>query len=273
MTTNLTVVGSPIDHSLSPVLHEAAYQMLGLDFAYEKNEVAKGQLAGFLRAGGFKALSVTMPLKQEAFALATSRSEEARLTQVVNSLVFSEGKWIGDNTDVFGLSKVFSKVENVEQIHIIGSGATTRSALLAISSICPRASVIVSARNREALSDVIEFADSLGLVAEAKGLDLVNVAESSLTLSLVPSGSMSEFWKLFAESGATPKGMFFDVNYTPWPTEPARSWGVGNSISGLEMLIWQAIAQVRFFTKHLGVATDFKDEDLYKVMTAAVSSR
>lgn len=273
MTTNLTVVGSPIDHSLSPILHEAAYRMLGLDFVYERNEVAKGELAAFVGKHKFKALSITMPLKQEAFALSTLKSEQARLTQVVNSLVFSDGKWIGDNTDVFGLSKVISSVEDLEKIHLIGSGATTRSALLAISLTCPDSQVSVSARNAKALSDVLEFADSLGLAAQARSLTPETASESSLLMSLIPAGSMIDFWNLIADSGLSPRGRFFDVSYQSWPSESARAWGLDNSISGLEMLIWQAVAQVRFFIKHLGVSLDFQDQELYRVMATAVSSR
>lgn len=273
MTTKLTVVGSPIGHSLSPVLHEAAYRMLGLDFGYDRNEVAKGQLAEFVGKGSYKGLSVTMPLKQEAFSLSTIRSEAARLTQVVNSLVFSHGKWIGDNTDVFGLSKVIASIDNLDRIHLIGSGATTRSALLAISLTSPLSLVSVSARNPEALSDVIEFADSLGLNAEARDLDPDDTSGIPLLMSLIPSGAMTEFWSALADSEIERKGKFFDVSYQPWPSESAKAWGIDNCISGLEMLIWQAVAQVRFFTQHLGIAVDFQDEDLYRVMSTAVSGR
>lgn len=273
MTIKLSVVGSPIDHSLSPILHTAAYELLELDYGYEKNQVEKGGLATFAATQKFQALSVTMPLKQEAYALSTVKSEAAKLTQVVNSLVFSHGKWIGENTDVFGLAKVLSSVENLEKILLIGSGATTRSALLAIASTAPDSTVGISARNHDALTDVLEFAESLGLSASAEDLSNQAMADASLVMSLVPSGALHLVWDDFAASGKTPKGKLFDVSYLPWPSEAAEAWGNSNAISGIEMLIWQAIAQVRFFAKHLGSTVTIQDQALYKAMSDTLSNR
>lgn len=272
MTTKFAVFGSPIDHSLSPVLHAAAYDYLNFPIDYQKQEVVAGKLAQTLATTSFDAISVTMPLKNEAFVLSSAKSEVARLTQVVNSLVRREGKWLGDNTDVYGLAKALSKLEKISRVLVIGSGATSRSALVALSQLFPNARVSIAARNQDAVADMLDFSESLDLSAELVPLTQDALYSNELVLSLVPNGALSQFWNSLDFSGSSPEGFLFDVAYNPWPSDASQGWNGGRVISGLEMLIWQAVAQIKFFTKNLGLVANFDDYELYGVMKAAAVS-
>jgi len=110
LTQNYAVLGSPIDHSKSPIIHRAAYRVLGLDWNYGRHEVIKGALRSFIDGldESFRGLSLTMPLKEEAVRFAHKLDYYARLTGAVNTLAKTlkdsgEPVWTGYNTDVFGI--------------------------------------------------------------------------------------------------------------------------------------------------------------------------
>ena len=103
------VLGSPISHSLSPALHQAAYRALGLsDWSYGAHELQVAELPGFVSGLGpqWAGLSLTMPLKEAAFEVADEVSDLAREVGAINTLVRApDGGWSGDNTDVYGVSQ------------------------------------------------------------------------------------------------------------------------------------------------------------------------
>ncbi|CAB4629728.1 unannotated protein [freshwater metagenome] len=271
MTTKFCVIGSPINHSLSPNLHTAAYQHLGLDFSYEAREVPPGNLERFLTESEFSGASVTMPLKKEAFDFATQHSDTASTTSVVNTLLRSGSGWRGSNTDVFGLEQALAKVPPPRTVSIIGSGATTTSALAALRVICPDATIVLLARNHESLLEQQRFADQLGMNVSILELEARSVFDADLVLSLVPAGSFSEIWAEISEEPIKPSGWLFDVSYSPWPSEPAIAWGTERVISGIEMLIWQAINQIEIFVDCFARDVEINRSELYQVMSAAVS--
>jgi shikimate dehydrogenase len=256
MNKRFAVLGSPISHSKSPAIHLAAYRVLGLDWEYGRAEVQKGLLRTFL-AGleePWHGFSVTMPLKEEASRFAEELDPYAKLTGATNTLFLDEfGKWHGFNTDVFGIVQAVTeaRIGLVKHALIVGSGATATSAMVAISVLNPGAQVEVLARNPESRKALIALGKKLGLkVRRAGGLRAASRV-SNLTISTLPSGSLDKqaarlakayFWK--------PKGAILDVAYTPWPSSLAQAWAAKDrkTISGLEMLIWQAVAQIRIFT-------------------------
>lgn len=273
MTTRFCVVGSPIEHSLSPLLHKAAYSHLGLDWSYEARLVGKGELEEFSQSNAYSGLSVTMPLKSEAFELADNLDELAFSTKAVNTLLKVNHEWLGTNTDVFGLSKALSPVVDPQKALLIGSGSTTRSALKALSLNFPSVKVSIAARDQDSVSELVQFAGEIGLDAESSELSPETVLNSDLVLSLVPAGSYMEIWKSFEASQAQIFPWIFDVSYSPWPSLIAKACGEGKVISGLEMLIWQAIAQIEFFLQHTGSSRIVDREGLYQTMKEAVFSK
>lgn len=273
MTRRFAVVGSPIDHSLSPTLHLAAYRHLGLDYSYEKFDVSAGGLAEFVAENDFDGLSVTMPLKSEAFALGNSIQAESDLTQVANTLVRTTSGFDCYNTDVFGLERALTAIPAAESFVVLGSGATTSSALVALARIFPDSRISIFARNHQARSKQLDFAKSLGLDVLLPQPDAKEILRADLVLSLVPAGSNSDLWDQIQNIGEVARGWLFDVSYNPWPSHPASSWPSERVISGIEMLIWQAIQQVKLFATSKGQLNHFDEESLYEVLKQAVSGK
>jgi shikimate dehydrogenase len=273
MTTKFCVVGSPISHSLSPVLHKAANSYLGNDFHYEAVQVESGGLAQFLNSTDYQGASVTMPLKPEAFELSSRASESVRLTKVANTLTKMTSGWSSANTDVYGISKALQAVPSPSQTLLIGSGATTFSALTALAELFPGTEVFVSARNDQAVNSAVDFGSSLGLITSSSQASASSLETTDLVMSLVPAGSYAGLWSELASHDKSPQGWLFDVSYNPWPSVPALAWGSERVISGLEMLIWQAIEQVQIFSRSVGYAREFDRDALYSVMMQAVSSK
>lgn len=273
MTSRFCVVGSPIAQSLSPVLHAAAYKHLRLDFSYEAHQVEAGALVGFLQDSNFDGVSVTMPLKSEAFELSVGRNAEASLTKVSNTLTRSGTGWAAANTDIYGLCQALSIVSKPSCTTIVGAGSTSSSALVALAQLFPDTQVVVAARDEVATSESVEFGRSLGLSVTASKFSVDTIEESDLVLSLVPAGSFVETWSKVAGSLDPPRGWLFDASYNPWPTLPAAAWRSERAISGLEMLIWQAIEQVAIFSASVGHEIELDRPAMYEVMKAAVSSK
>jgi shikimate dehydrogenase len=270
MTSRFCVVGSPIQHSLSPDIHQAAYSHLGLDFSYDRFEVKQGELAQFLDNSELSGLSVTMPLKQEAYSLASSWSPEASKTGVVNTLVRSQNGWVGHNTDVNGFINSFGGISRPSSVTLVGSGATSRSAALALSILFPDSEVSVLGRTDQSVEDLVELAKSFGLSARAEQVDAAALVNADLVVSTVPGSAFLDFWEDVASIAVKADSTLFDVAYDPWPSIAASSWGP-KSISGLELLVWQAIAQVRLFAESKNCVIQANDSELYSVMKAAVT--
>ena len=255
MNKRFAVLGSPIAHSKSPAIHLAAYRVLGLDWEYGRAEVQKGLMRTFIAGldGVWNGFSVTMPLKEEASRFAEELDDYAKLTGATNTLYLDEfGKWHGFNTDVFGIVQAVTeaRIGLVKHALIIGSGATATSAMVAISVLNPTAHVEVLARNKVSRKALIALGKQLGLkTGRAGGLRAASRV-SNLTISTLPSGALDkQAARLIRAWTWKPKGALLDVSYNPWPSKLAEAWSAKGkrTISGLEMLIWQAVAQIRIF--------------------------
>ena len=272
MTSKFCVVGSPIKHSLSPVIHKAAYARLGLDFSYERIEVPLGGLGAVMEDQAFSGLSVTMPLKNEAFELSDSYSPEAERTGVVNTLVRSSSGWVGHNTDVLGFAKCFNQVSDPQRINIVGSGATARSAALAISRAFPAAKLSVVGRTASSLVEFTGYLNSLGISSEVLDPEASSLVGADLVVSTVPAGAFTELWDELGAITSANRGFLFDVAYDPWPSLASQAWA-GKTISGLELLIWQAIEQVKLFADSTGHLVSIVEQELYESMIGAVAEQ
>ena len=153
--TMLAVLGSPIAHSLSPILHSSAYKMLGLDWNYESVDVTEAGLPSFVAALGdeWRGLSLTMPLKRAILPLLNERDDLVELTGVANTVLFDRRNGPeqltlrGFNTDVAGVMDVLRDAgADTSHAHVLGSGATAASVVVALSRLGAR-SVTVSARS------------------------------------------------------------------------------------------------------------------------------
>ena len=256
MNKRFAVLGSPIAHSKSPAIHLAAYRVLGFDWEYGRAEVQKGLMRTFIAGldGVWNGFSVTMPLKEEASRFAEELDEYAKLTGATNTLYLDEfGKWHGFNTDVFGIVQAVTeaRIGLVKRALIIGSGATATSAMVAISVLNPNAHVEVLARNKVSRKALIALGKKLGLKTTRAGGLAAASRVSNLTISTLPSGALDKQAARLSRAWTwKPKGALLDVSYNPWPSKLAEAWSAKGkrTISGLEMLIWQAVAQIRIFS-------------------------
>ena len=251
MNKNYAVLGSPIAHSKSPAIHAAAYRVLGEDWNYSRFEVKKGALKRFIETQGsdLNGFSLTMPLKEEAFLYAQVIDESSSLTKTSNTLVRIDDQWHCFNTDIFGIVQAVGN-QQVTQSLIIGSGATATSAMVAVSRIAPGSSIMVFARNSNTRKILVEFGRELGLNATVVRRLRKAITKADLTISTLPGGAMDIATKKIVHSRFfRPRGMLLDVAYHPWPSQLAEAWMRQNMkvVSGLEMLIWQAVAQIRIF--------------------------
>jgi shikimate dehydrogenase len=256
MTKHFAVLGSPISHSKSPQIHTAAYVVLGKDFDYVKIQVEKNHLMQFVETldESWGGLSVTAPLKAEALRLSVKADEASRLTGAANTLFRTEAGWEAMNTDVFGIQKALADglTANVVTASVIGSGATSVSAVLALVRSYPEVRLLLSARNRETLSQLVDFARSLG-VKDVRAVSVRKaLSKSDLVLSTLPAKALDDqIASLNRSRFFKPAGVLFDVAYEPWPSAAAQLWSSKGLavISGVEMLLWQAIGQIRIFSE------------------------
>lgn len=245
------MLGHPVAHSLSPVLHRAAYAELGLsDWTYEAVDVDVPELPGFVAGldGSWAGLSLTMPLKQAVVPLCASLSPLAAALGVVNTVTFAPDRsLVGDNTDVEGVVVALRSagVSSVASGLVVGGGATAASAVAALGELgCASTRLVV--RSVPRAQPVVDAAERLGLqVRPADWLGAVDL-RADVVISTVPAGVADAL----VEAVPAGPGVLLDVVYSPWPTELAVAWSAagGRVVSGFDMLLHQAVAQVRLMT-------------------------
>ncbi|MFI6549811.1 shikimate dehydrogenase [Streptomyces prunicolor] len=246
------VLGSPIAHSLSPVLHRAAYGELGLDnWSYDRFDVDEAGLPGFFKDLGpeWAGLSLTMPLKRAVIPLLDEISETAASVDTVNTVVFTEdGRRVGDNTDIPGMVAALREhgIEQVDSAAILGAGATASSALAALSRVCT-GEVVAYVRSEARAAEMRQWGERLDV--EVRTADWADAAEglrAPLVFATTPAGTTDALASVVPERPAT----LFDVLYDPWPTNLAARWsGYGGAVvSGLDLLVHQAVLQVEQMT-------------------------
>ncbi len=246
------VLGSPIAHSLSPVLHRAAYEELGLaGWTYDRFEVDEAALPGFLAELGpeWAGLSLTMPLKRAVIPLLDEISETAASVEAVNTVVFTEdGRRLGDNTDIPGMVAALRErgIEQVDSAAILGAGATASSALAALARICT-GEVVAYVRSEARAAEMRQWGERLGIeVRTADWADAARALDAPLVVATTPAGTTDALSAAVPERPAT----LFDVLYDPWPTALAARWSAygGAVVSGLDLLVHQAVLQVEQMT-------------------------
>jgi len=243
------VLGDPIDHSLSPVIHRAAYDAVGLDWTYDAVRVPAGALVGFL-AGldeAWRGLSVTMPLKREALSLAGDAGPHARLAGAANTLVRDGRRWLADNTDVPGaVAAVRERLPEPPVVAtILGGGATAAATALALCDLgVGSLTVLVRSPARAAETLAVIDAHPARPAVRVAALDSAEVV-GDLVVSTVPADAQTP--DLVARCADVPA--VFDVTYAPWPTPLAASVGDDRVlVSGLDLLVHQAAGQFALFT-------------------------
>ena len=244
------MLGHPVGHSLSPVLHRAAYAQLGLDWSYDAVDVDEVGLAGFLDGLGpdWAGLSLTMPLKRAVLPLLDTASELVSVVGGANTVVLEARGRVGHNTDVLGMVQALRGIgAQSGPAVVLGGGATAASALAALAELgCPGA--MLHARRPEATAELSTVAERLGLRLEVRGWPdrLPDRSQASIVVSTVPASAGANM----AVAVPSEPGWLLDVSYSPWPPALVSAWTDhgGNAVAGDEMLLYQAVEQVRLMT-------------------------
>jgi shikimate-5-dehydrogenase len=247
------VLGKPIAHSLSPVIHTAGYAAAGLTgWSYTRIECAAAELPDLVAGLGpeWAGLSVTMPGKEAALAVADAASAVAVAVGAANTLVRRpDGSWYADNTDVGGMVDVLTEAGVVPgaAVTVLGAGGTARAALAASARLgC--SSVTVVARRPEAVDELRPVADALKVTLSGAGWsDAARLTDADVVVSTVPTGVADP---LAGAATWRPGGVYFDALYDPWPTPTAASARAAGLrvVSGLDLLLAQAVGQFEQFT-------------------------
>ena len=251
------VLGAPIAHSLSPVLHAAAYDALGLtDWHYSAVQCAESELLVTLHRlddEGLAGVSLTMPLKRAVLPMLARADRLVDDVGAANTVLFGgvAGEWWGANTDVGGLVAALRHhgiSKPPQRVCVLGGGATAASTLAALRDLGVPAAVVV-VRRPESTAELLDAAARLQVAvdvlpwADAAGV----VSSSDLVVATTPAGATDGLAAL-----VTPRGdaLLFDVVYSPWPTELAAAWqrAGGRVAGGLDLLVEQAALQVKLMT-------------------------
>ncbi len=256
------MIGSPIGHSKSPLLHAAAYRLLGVECDYTAVEVGESTLAGFVgevrRDPRWRGLSVTMPLKAAAARLADDTSDLARVLGVVNTLVIGGGgeapvRLMGHNTDVAGVANALARagVSRPERPVVLGGGGTAAAAIAGLAELGASA-VRVLVRRPEAAADLVRIGAALDVAVEIGewGHAPGAVRAADVVVSTLPPRAADDLAAdLAGGSRFRTDGTLLDVAYDPWPSAVAGAWEAagGTIVPGLDMLLHQAVEQVRLF--------------------------
>ncbi|TDE92483.1 shikimate dehydrogenase [Occultella glacieicola] len=267
MRHHAAVLGHPVAHSLSPVLHRAAYADLGLtEWEYGLHDVDEGDLSAFVRGldDSWAGLSLTMPLKQQALALSDHVEPLAKVVGAVNTLLFQPGGLlIGANTDVHGIVEALREATpqppraDARRGVIIGAGSTAAAALAALGELGIHAPVVL-ARSVGRAGIVMRAAARMGVTPEYVTLTddraRAELLGADVVVSTAPHGAADSLVALLDGAALDPDQVLLDVVYEGWPTAVAAAWrSAGGSISpGYLMLLHQAVEQVRLMTGQTG---------------------
>ncbi|MCW2736970.1 MAG: Shikimate dehydrogenase [Nocardioides sp.] len=245
------MLGDPIAHSLSPVLHRVGYAELGLDWTYDAHRVPAGGLESFVAGLGpeWRGLSLTMPLKREALALVDRLTDRARLAGAVNTLVLGgdEGERVGDNTDLPGAAAAIRERTTMPlaSATILGGGATASSIGLALVDLGVR-SVELLVRDEARAGETLEVlrAHPAGIEVRTGVLDATDRVTADIVVSTIPADAQTP--ELVARCDDVP--VVFEALYDPWPTPLAASAADRTLVGGLDLLVHQAVMQFDLFT-------------------------
>ncbi len=267
----LAVLGSPVAHSLSPALHAAAYATLGLDWHYGKHEVREFELSGFIDGldRSWRGISATMPLKEALAALGDDADRTVHLTGAANTLLFADdGRRVVRNTDVVGIERALRDqgVTRVEHAVVIGAGATARSVVVALDTLGVRG-VTAAVRDVSRAGSLRHLADELGLELDLVALgDLAHVVDGTDVVAwTLPNGvPLDHTLPMDARTTA----VALDVTYHPWPGPLAAQWleAGGRVASGRDMLLHQAVRQVRIFVSGQDLVRLTREDEVERAM-------
>ena len=260
----LAVAGKPISHSLSPLLHTTAYEILGIKAEFLAEEVSEDTFADFYfnaKSNGYRGLAMTMPLKEISIGFVDRVDPIAKQIGSINTIIFESTGSIGLSTDLLAF-KTLLKPYFGKRIAILGAGGTARAAIGALRGTGSQVCVLTRSATRH------DQLHSAAVDLDINFLDwqqFEEIQDRDLIISTTPAGATDGLTVL------STKADFFDVTYHPWPTDLARRYqNLGkNVIGGLALLVEQALFQINYFSQKDFDYAQMRIE-LLKVANAAI---
>lgn len=252
VTMRAAVLGTPISHSLSPVLHRAAYSALGLDWTYDAIEVGEDELPGFIDGCGpeWRGLSLTMPLKTAILPLLDTVTDLGASVGAVNTVVFAGGGRHGHNTDVAGMRRAITEASDKPTqpatATILGGGATARSALAAVAALGV-SDVHLSLRSPARAGALVDLANEMSVAVHPHSWsEARHHLDSDVVIATTPPGTVDDL----ADAVTSVHGVLLDVAYGTAKSALVDAWqrAGGAAADGRDLLLWQAVDQVALMT-------------------------
>ncbi len=250
------VLGSPIDHSLSPTIHRKAMEILGITGEYGRFNVSEDSFVEFLKTheDAWEGFSLTMPLKEIACSVGKPSDEAALLTQVGNTLIASPDGWLVFNTDASGFSLLTEGLD-FERVAIFGSGGTARAALFAVRDQAKEIEIYRrSAKNDEALRRISQ---------KATFCNWSNLSKAFQSQLVINATSVSASEDIARVAEQVPYAI--DAIYSPWPPPLFASQKSANYQSGKDLLVAQALGQIELFHN-----VNFDERELFGALRASI---
>ena len=275
---SFAVLGNPIEHSLSPAIHQAAYSALGLDWRYSKELVGENELTAFLdsHCGDFSGFSLTMPLKGELYSIATERGwqVDAAATRLgaANTLVLEpSGLFHVANTDLHGARRAMLGLpDDLRSAAILGAGATAHTIALAlVESFKHLETLTVFARRPEAAASISTLVEHCETFPKFEWLPIEAAADfggADITVNSLPSwvSQNVEVDKPFTPS------FVFDVTYDNPSQSLAANWPAENRVDARAMLVYQAVEQLKLFGAFDAATRQVSEQEVIEAMFAAI---
>jgi shikimate dehydrogenase len=248
------IIGDPVEHSLSPVMHNAAFDELSMDALYVAFRVPQEEVADAIRGAkslGIRGLNVTIPLKEKAFSVVDTE-EVAKRIGAINTIDFRSGSPVGYNTDGLGALQVLKETVGVieaRNVLILGAGGAARAISFYLDS--EGANVTLANRTKERaamLASKLRNANSIGLGAELKS----HLQDSDIIINTTSVGMHpKEDATLVTADLMHSDLVVFDIVYNPMETKllrEAKKAGVNTIIDGVKMLVYQGAASFNIWT-------------------------
>jgi shikimate dehydrogenase len=251
------ILGDPIAHSLSPVMHNAAFEELGMDAIYLAFQVSKPDLEAAIKGAkslGIAGLNVTIPLKEEALFFVDA-DEVAKSIGAINTIDFRSGTPVGYNTDGIGSMRVLKETVgklNGKTVLIIGAGGAARAIAFYLDAEGARVTFANRTKERAALlAAQLSNATAIGLDAELQ----THIQASDVLINATSVGMHPhEDATVITADMLHPDLVVFDIVYNPLETrllKEAKRAGVKRIINGVKMLVYQGAASFKLWTKEV----------------------
>jgi shikimate dehydrogenase len=248
------ILGDPVAHSLSPVMHNAAFEILGMDAVYLAFRVSKPDLEAAIKGAkslGIAGLNVTIPLKEKALVFVDA-DEMAKRIGAINTIDFSSGTPVGYNTDGIGSLQVLQETVGdltAKNVLILGAGGAARAIAFYLDAKGAKVTLANRTKARAAqLAAQLGNADAIGLDAELKKhIQALDILINATSIGMHPHEEAT----LVTADMMHPDLVVFDIVYNPLETRllhEAKRAGVRKIVNGVKMLVYQGAASFKLWT-------------------------